>query len=693
MHSIKTKIMVTVILCSVLASVLTGGVSIYNAATVAEKDAEQVIQMECASQGEQINALLSRIEQSVDTFADYAMADFDFSRFKVDSDYVDEFTDSVDDALNQFASHTAGTITAYIRYNPDYAYPTSGVFLTRNSLEEEFTSVTPTDFSVYEKDDLEHVGWYYIPVENGAPIWMSPYLNSNINVYMISYVVPLYVDGESVGIIGMDIDFSQITDVVADMSIFDSGYGYLLDSTGGVMYHPDFEVGTDLTAEKGYEKVTADFLQEDREKHIESYKAGGTEFYASAVTLDNGMVLALAAPAREADSSAYKLANTIVFVVIVAIILASVIGIVISLSIVNPLKRLTKVITKIAKLDFGTSDQADKLAKSKDEIGIMACAVNDMSKNLRDIVSNMGEIEDSILSDIDSLDAVMAKSNEIAADNSAITEEMAAGMSVTQENTGRITSGVDSVLQRTNEIFTLTQDGHSSSEEVLERAKELGKNTITSSDKTLKIFQEMQEKSKAAIEQSKVVSKINELTENIKGISTQTNLLSLNANIEAARAGEAGRGFAVVATEIGELANETFVAVEDINEIVAEVNSAVKNMTDCMDMIMRFLEETVIVDYNSFRQVGEQYQADAEMVIAIIDGIDKKMGLLHSNVQEITQSITEIGATIEQTTIGITNIAEKATDSVNMTADGYKQLEDSKESITRLERALQYFKI
>jgi len=77
-------------------------------------------------------------------------------------------------------------------------------------VDAEFKSLTPTDFSSYDKDDLEHVGWYYIPVNNGKPTWMEPYLNSNINVYMISYVVPIVIDNVKVGIVGMDIDFKEM---------------------------------------------------------------------------------------------------------------------------------------------------------------------------------------------------------------------------------------------------------------------------------------------------------------------------------------------------------------------------------------------------------------------------------------------------------------------------------------------------
>ena len=87
---------------------------------------------------------------------------------------------------------------------------------------------------MYDPSDVEHVGWYYIPVQNGKETWMEPYLNSNIGVYMISYVIPIEVDGESIGIIGMDIDFSEFTDTIDSLSIFDSGYGFLVNESGKV---------------------------------------------------------------------------------------------------------------------------------------------------------------------------------------------------------------------------------------------------------------------------------------------------------------------------------------------------------------------------------------------------------------------------------------------------------------------------
>ena len=206
MKSIKAKIIAGIIICTLLSSASIGFLSIKDICQTSDQGAEKEMTLTCLNGQSEINAQIAQIAQSVDTLSSIAMERLDFSKFKGNNTYVTQYTESLMSDVVKFGENTNGAICVYVRYNPDFTAPTSGIFLTRNSTEEPFTSSTPTDFTMYEKTDLEHVGWYYIPVQNGAPIWMEPYLNGNVNIYMISYVVPLYADGESVGIIGMDID-------------------------------------------------------------------------------------------------------------------------------------------------------------------------------------------------------------------------------------------------------------------------------------------------------------------------------------------------------------------------------------------------------------------------------------------------------------------------------------------------------
>lgn len=696
MKSIRTKITIAIFICALLASGMTEILGILTARTNSEEAAIQTMEMGCRNNAAEINAGISRIEQSVNTLSDILQKQFDYDAFIKDKDYADRFTEEIAEALiDDFAIHTEGSISAYIRYNPDYSNPTSGYFLNRSSVNAEFETLVPTDFTMYEKDDLEHVGWYYIPVANKAPMWMSPYLNENINVYMISYVVPLYAeDGTSIGIIGMDIDFAQITDIVDAVNVYQSGYAFLVDGEGNIMHHKEIEVGQNIgELSDSLNTVAAKIAADEGKEELLSYKYNGDSKQLAYTELNNGMKFVVTAPEKEIKASTRELVKKTTAGGIIALVLSAVLGIIISAGIVKPIKILTTVIQKTADFDFTPTGNSERLKKYKDEIGVMTGEIQKMRNTLRELVGQMKDVESTILGSVDNLDNIMQENNARSQDNSAATEEMAAGMEAAVENTKHIVANVEEVKKNSESIYMLTEDGKNKSGQILGRAEEIKRNSEASSKQAMAMFADIKQKSDEAIEQSKAVYQINELTEDIKNISTQTNLLALNANIEAARAGEAGRGFAVVATEIGTLATQTFKAVEDINAIVSAVNEAVNNMTDCMQVMNDYLENTVIKDYGVFKQSGDQYHEDAESYMQLMDQIKQAIEQLDGYISSIVNSVDDINTTMTQSSEGITVIAEKSSEVVESTMEGYDKLRESKESIGALNNMIGRFKM
>lgn len=695
MNSIRMKVTFSIIICSLISAVIISVMSMSNSRELSNTDAEKELNLTCENAGSEINALISRIEQSVDTLSDLALSRLDFSKFRNNNAYVSSYTDSLMDDFVKFAEHTDGAITAYIRYNPEFTEPTSGIFLTRSDTTKAFESVTPTDFSIYEKDDLAHVGWYYIPVANKAPLWMDPYLNENINIYMISYVVPLYIDGTSVGILGMDIDFGQLTALADSVSAFGTGYSFLTSAQGNVLYHKEIATGTELASyDNGSLSPVKEFLDSESNANTTlEYRYNGEKKYLSFSLLDNGMRLALTAPLKEINASADKLSIKIFGSLLIGVVISAAIGILISSSITNPIKKVTDVIKQTAKLDFRDIASADVLLRRRDETGDMAKAVGDMRSVLRELLANMQQTKESLAENMKQLDGVMRENNAISEDNSATTQELAAGMEETTSNTTEIVSNIGAIQTNVSDIQSLAEKGQQESEHIMGRARQLRDTTTSSSDKTMEIYQSMKEKTENAIEQSKVVSQINELTENIRSISSQTNLLALNANIEAARAGEAGKGFAVVATEIGALANQTFKTVDGINAIVGDVNAAVANMTGCIEVIMEFLEKTVVADYDSFKQVGEKYEEDANTFADSMVRIHSEVADLNQKIDRIAATIEQVSDTILQSTQGINLIAEKSCDAVKKTAEGYEHLQENEKNLQLLENLIERFEI
>lgn len=582
-----------------------------------------------------------------------------------------------------FANHTNGAVTAYLRYNPNYSNPTSGVFAQRQSVDSELQCLTPTDFSMYDESDVEHVGWYYLPVQAKEAIWMSPYMNENINIYMISYVVPLFAeDGTSIGIVGMDIDFSQITDLVDETKVYQSGYAFLTDASAAVMYHKNADEGTKLSDLDSSLSKSADFIGDDgnQGKTMDySYKNVNKKF--AFYNLDNGMKLVLTAPVSEIYAEAYGLAKLIIIAMIVAFVLSAVIGVIIGTGMTRPIRQLTAVIEQTAELDFRPTKEGGKLRKQKDEIGNMATKIHIMRKKLREMMRDLQQTQQVLEGNAEDLNHLMKQNSAYAEDNSAATQELAAGMEETSANAAHIVENVGIMRESSDNIQRLAEDGEKNSGQIQERAGEMERISTESRHKTDQMYAVMKQKTDAAVEQAKSVQKINALTDNIKQISSQTNLLALNANIEAARAGEAGRGFAVVASEIGDLATQTLDTVSTIDEIVGEVNSSVSNMTECLTTIMEFLEQTVLGDYEHFAQVGEQYHADADTFQQIMQQTKEAVDALEQHIGEISSTVSEINSMVEQSTDGISGIAEKSGSTQNLVTEGYDKLQECTQSV------------
>lgn len=403
------------------------------------------------------------------------------------------------------------------------------------------------------------------------------------------------------------------------------------------------------------------------------------------------MKLVLTAPNGEVYAEANQLVGMTLIGLVIALLICSVLGIVVGNNIAKPVKYVTEIIEQTSRLDFSPTEMGSRLRRQKDEIGVMARAVHEMRKILRDIMARLDEANRTITEGVDRLDEIMKVNSDLAQDNSAATQELAAGMQETLANTQHIVQNIAEVKQNSEAIYQMALDGVEQSHQAYARAAAMEKTSTQSSKQANEIYEQMKDKADAAVEQSKAVQKINDLTNEIKEISSQTNLLALNANIEAARAGEAGRGFAVVASEIGSLASQTLSTVGNINSIVVEVNDAVSSLTQCITTIMDFLENTVVNDYAQFQKSGTEYRTDSDDFKNVMEQTKDSMQLLEKYIDEISTASDGINDMMSQSTSGISDIAEKSSQTQTSTAEGYNRLQECRESIEQLKKIVEQF--
>ncbi|MCX4327053.1 MAG: methyl-accepting chemotaxis protein [Lachnospiraceae bacterium] len=692
--SLKRKILFSMIGSAIIASLICGIASIFVSSRSTREMAKEQLDSICRIHQMEVDSKLAQIENSVNMLADNTVAQIeDFERFKTDEAYVGQCTEKIREFAKIAGENTEGVLTYYIRYNPDFTPATSGLFASKTGGASGFEYIEPTDFSGYDKDDLEHVGWYYIPVNNGKPTWMEPYQNENINVYMISYVVPLFIGGEAVGIVGMDIDFTTIQEKVNSISVYTDGYAFLASASNEILAHPSEDYGKNI-AESSQE--LADFMSahaESQDGQTADYTYQDKGKVAAVSVLRNGMRLAVTVPDSEFNSTSGHLFKMIIVAFLFALLFSVCSGLYSSSTIARPIKNLTKIIVDTANLDLKPNPQSKKLVKLKDETGDMARAVRQMRKKFREMVALMEKAGSDIGGNVTSLHQNMSEISGICENNSATTQELAAAMEEASSAVETVSESARTVEDNMGHIGILSREGAEKSAEVKNRADNLKQTTLTAAKRTQEIYGQVKEKTSDAIRQAQAVEQINELTHNIRDISSQINLLSLNASIEAARAGDAGHGFAVVASEIGTLAGQTQETVQSIQTIIPEVNGAVENMKECLDNMMEFLEQKVLSDYNEFMQVGDTYAHDASDYEQGMTQINDAVMSMVDAINNISVSINGINDMVKESAGGVQDIAEKTSTVVQKVDSASTFVDTSKESAENLNQIVGGFNL
>lgn len=190
------------------------------------------------------------LQQSVGSMRDFVKSNLQsYDRLSKDQAYRISFIKEIEQTTKTIAENTDGCVAYYMRLAPEIAKDNVGFLWAveqsdfRGKEDRHFKKMELTDLSKYRQDDVERVGWYYIPVSRGIATWLEPYQNKNLGIYMISYVIPVYDSGKLIGIVGMDINFNKIIREVDRMSVYRNGYAYLLDKDNRVLFHKDYAPG------------------------------------------------------------------------------------------------------------------------------------------------------------------------------------------------------------------------------------------------------------------------------------------------------------------------------------------------------------------------------------------------------------------------------------------------------------------
>lgn len=487
-------------------------------------------------------------------------------------------------------------------------------------------------------------GWYQQAAEAGTVIVTDPYWDVLTNQMCTTIAAPVYIENELEGVIGLDVTLGTVTDLTGSISYEEGVYGFLADSSGQYVAHKNQEYEpTEDTAVLVQDIVPG--LKEmmggtgSSVKKLTDYDKSECYFAVTEIKGSNWKLGVVVPAANIMASLMMMLVVAIVIallgIVFVALFMAGLIG-----KMLAPVQMLKQ----FASGDFSENAASEKAIPKeyKNETEQIRTATTEVKQQIREIILNTKQEAGNISTIAEGTSEKMTVLNQ---DVSGISELIRQVMGQTMQardlaegiknNGGELNGAIENVAKKA--AVAVEQSAG-----IMERADRQHETSKQSAGEAVKIYQETKEDLEKAIADSQRVREIDSLTEEILAISSQTDLLALNASIEAARAGEAGKGFAVVAEEIRQLANNSRQSVDKIRQVTEGVVHNVEFLSESSGKLLGFMNGKVMEDYGKMTELAKNYQEDASFYNDISSDLGASSEEMSTSMAGINESIAAI---------------------------------------------------
>lgn len=305
----------------------------------------------------------------------------------------------------------------------------------------------------------------------------------------------------------------------------------------------------------------------------------------------------------------------------------------------RPLKLVEKSIIQLKDFKLEKTHKLDRYLNGKSEVGQIVTAIDSLYDSLTQIATTLNTCSDSLTSSAVKMSDSSEELIQCVEDNSNTTQEFAKHTEAISETVEHVDKEVSEIADVVTKVENKIQMGTVRSEELSQKVYRMRENVSSSLTATSARIEENKQAIAKVMENLQSLTRIDEMAEQILDITSQTNLLSLNASIEAARAGEAGRGFAVVAGEIGNLANSSSSTASEIQSICSETKTHITSIQACFDSIVTFLQSEIQLQFTDFVDATNEYYTSIEEIQNIIKEIQESANVFVDVVSNIRNQI------------------------------------------------------
>ena len=483
-----------------------------------------------------------------------------------------------------------------------------------------------------------------------------------------------------------DLDYDEYAKSLSDVKLegMDSSYVYVVKNDGTMLYHPTKEkVGQPV--ENAVIKGVVQQLQDGKKPGttVVEYDFNGTTKYSAYTILNNENILVLTADESEALAGITTVTGVAVGIIAIVVLIAIIISFIMGRRLMRPLVKVSTIIEDVANGNIEADFSVVK--ESNDEIGLIIEKMKELTQSLGSIVGKIRTSSDTMSSNSyelnDTSSQTLAANNEI----SKAVEDVAEGSTGMAASISKINENLLEMSNETKDINASVDEIKNQTTAVQDSSKIMNDKIKSMQDSSHKMDEGISAISKRIETVNTTVDMVSNIVSVIEEISSETNLLSLNASIEAARAGDAGKGFAVVAQEIRVLSDNTNTELENIKQIIS---SLVEECRYCVQASGTIVEdnakqkEEIKAVLDEFGSLDEQIQKTAEkadeieeLVTAMIelnDDITKSSNSLTDVSAANAAATEEMNANIEELNAMMHGVSEMA-EHMNNESDGLKE--------------------